>query len=136
MRCSSRAGRLRALLPTHHRSPAIVLAAEEATHGLSRHCLHRRRHMGIQVQGDADLAMAEQVTHDLGMHPLAEQQRGAAMPQVMEPDTGQTSASKQRKKAPLPQIVRVERPADGIGKDQAMLLPADPCCSRSAAWRP
>jgi single stranded DNA-binding protein len=58
--------------------------------------------------------------------PLAQQQRGPARPQVMEADAGQASAIKQRKEAPLPQIVRVQRPTHGVGKDQALLLPAGP----------
>jgi len=44
----------------------------------------------------------------------------------MEADAGQASAIKQRKEAPLPQIVRVQWTANGVGKDQALLLPADP----------
>jgi hypothetical protein len=59
----------------------------------------------------------------LGVHALAEQQRGAAMAQVVEADAGQASASKQWKEAPLPQVVGVERLAGEVGEDQAVLLP-------------
>ena len=63
---------------------AVVLAAKQPAHGLGRYRLHRRRDVRIQVQGDADLAVAEQVAHDLGVHALTKQQRGAAVAQVME----------------------------------------------------
>jgi hypothetical protein len=63
-----------------------------------------------EIQGDADLAVAEQVAHDLGMHPFAEQQFGAATTQVMEADAGQAGPSKQREEASLPQIVRSSGP--------------------------
>ena len=48
------------------------------------------------------------------------------MTKVMETDAGQASPIKQRKEAPPPQIVRVERPTNRVGKDQAVVLPADP----------
>ena len=43
-------------------------------------------------RGDADLAVAEQVAHDLGVDALAEQQRCAAVAQVVEADGWQASA--------------------------------------------
>jgi hypothetical protein len=92
----------------------VVLAAEQPAYGLGGDCLHRRGGVGVQVQGDADLAVAEQVAHDLGVHALTHQQRGAAVAQVVEADAGQASASKQRKEAPLPQVVGVQRPADEV----------------------
>jgi hypothetical protein len=37
-------------LPDRHASPAVVLAAEQPTHGLSRNRLHRRRDVRVQIQ--------------------------------------------------------------------------------------
>jgi hypothetical protein len=48
------------------------------------------------------------------VHALTQQQRGAAVAQVVEADAGQASASEQRKEAPLPQVLGVERPADEV----------------------
>jgi hypothetical protein len=93
---------------------AVVLAAEQPAHGLGRDRLHGGSDVGVQVQGDADLAVAEQVAHDLGVHALTQQQRGAAVAQVVEADAGQACASKQPKEAPLPLVVGVERPADEV----------------------
>jgi hypothetical protein len=47
--------------------------------------------MRVEIQRYADLVVAKQVPHDLGMNALAEQQRGTAMTQIMEPDAGQAS---------------------------------------------
>jgi hypothetical protein len=103
---------------------AVALAAEQPAHGLGRDRVHGGGDVGVQVQGDADLAVAEQVAHDLGVDALPQQQRGAAVAQVVEADAGQASAIKQRVEAPLPQVVWGERLAEGVGEDQAVLLPA------------
>jgi (2Fe-2S) ferredoxin len=49
----------------------VVLAtAKQPAHGLSRSRLHGGSDMRVEIQGDADLAVAEQVAHDLGKYVL------------------------------------------------------------------
>jgi hypothetical protein len=45
--------------------------------------------MTIAVQCHADVDVAEPLLHDLGVHVPGQQQRGARVPQVMEPDLRQ-----------------------------------------------
>jgi hypothetical protein len=53
---------------------------KQPTHGRSRDRLQPRRHMGVRVQRDPDLAMTEQVAHDLRTYALAEHPGRPARP--------------------------------------------------------
>jgi hypothetical protein len=55
-----------------HRSSWCRPGPKQPAHGRSRDRLQPRRHMGVRVQRDPDLAMTEQVAHDLRTHALAE----------------------------------------------------------------
>jgi hypothetical protein len=46
----------------------MLATAKQPAHGLSRNGLHGESDMQVEVQGDADLAVAEQVAHDLGKY--------------------------------------------------------------------
>jgi hypothetical protein len=46
----------------------VLTTAKQRAHGLSRNGLHGDSDMRVEIQGDADLAVAEQVAHDLGKY--------------------------------------------------------------------
>ena len=67
------------------------LGSQDAIHRYRSLTMHRRRCVGVQIQSDRDLGMAEHVGNNLGMHSLREKQRGRGMSKVMKADSGKAS---------------------------------------------
>ncbi len=63
---------------------AAELVFEETVEGRYRLLLHRSGYVRVEVQRDADLAVAEHLADHLGMDAQLEQQRRRAVAQVVE----------------------------------------------------
>lgn len=53
------------------------------THGLALRVLHDVR---VDIHGDADLRMSEDLHHDTGRDSSRREERGGAMPGIVQPD--------------------------------------------------
>ena len=79
--------------------------------------------MAVQVQGDARFGVAQSAADDENRHPLIEHQRCCRMPEIVEADLWEPGGFEQRFEVAVEKIPGVERSADGVGEDQAMLMP-------------
>src|SRR5262249_3412274 len=52
-------------------------------------CLHVRQHVRGSIEGDADLAVAQALAGDLGMHARGQQVRCMGVAKIVEADTGE-----------------------------------------------
>src|SRR5450759_4938969 len=67
---------------------------EQLIHPLGRFPPDRRHDVAVRVEREADLRVPKRLHHDASRDTLGEQERGAGMPQVVEPLTGETGIGK------------------------------------------
>jgi hypothetical protein len=65
--------------------------SQEGVECIDRLLLHGRCDVGVPIEGDADLGVAKHLCHDLGVYPLAEEERRRRVPQVVEADPVESS---------------------------------------------
>ncbi len=72
-------------MPSLHYTNGYTNAALQGfVHYVCRLISHARQHMGVGVQGDRYGGVSEEFLDDLGMHALAEKERGARVTEVVE----------------------------------------------------
>lgn len=84
--------------------------------------LHVRGDMAVAVEGHADVGVAEPFLHNLGVHALGQEQGGARVAQVVEPDPGQAGGLGQLRELER-QAVGVPRTARPVGEDEVVIPP-------------
>jgi hypothetical protein len=77
--------------------------------------------VGVSVERQRDGGVAEPFLDDLGVFAGSHQQRGVAVPQIIEPDSRQLGPLEQRLKVPVDDVLRVEQPAELVGEDQPLV---------------
>jgi hypothetical protein len=66
-------------------------------------------HVAVEVQGDPDLGVTEQLADHLRVHAGAQQQRRCRVPNVVEPDPGQLEPLEQRVELALHDVIEPSR---------------------------
>lgn len=85
--------------------------------------MHRRRDVAVEVQGHADLRVAEHLRDDLRVPPESEEQGRRGVAKVVESDSRKASALEERPEAPTQEVRGVERPAQLVGEQEVKVAP-------------
>lgn len=78
--------------------------------------------MRVEVERDADLAVAQHLRDDLRVNATAHHQRSCCMSQIVETDT-QAAALQQGLKRATEQVAGFDRSAQRIGEDKIAVIP-------------
>lgn len=65
---------------------STIFAAQQGVDRLGGGLLQRRRQVRVDLEGGADIAMTEPLTHNLGMHARHQHDRGRGVAQVVDAD--------------------------------------------------
>src|SRR5712691_7848350 len=84
--------------------------------------------MRIGIQRQTDLAMAQQLLHNLGMNPKRKQNTCRAMTQIVKPDGGQPRLDEQWAERTPEQIGILNWSPHPITEDPPLFVPGWPCC--------
>lgn len=88
--------------------------------------VHGRQDVGVGVQGDADLAVTEQLLDLLRVNVGSEQGRRATMPKITEPDVRQAGLAEQRLEDLSDEVAGLDRRAVPRREDEPVALPPGP----------
>lgn len=81
---------LPAILSPHHD------IFHEAAHDLAGPLLHIASHMGISIQGERRLSVAQDSREGLGIHSTGQGVSGKSVPEIVKADAGQSRPFQQR----------------------------------------
>ena len=98
--------------------------------------MHRRRHVAVQVEGDADLGVPEQLGDDLRVDALPEQQGSGGISEVMEADERQAGRLEQRAEGPVRHVVVVSEAPTLLAKTRPFSCQREPAAWHSSPCRP
>jgi len=77
--------------------------------------------VGIGVQGDRDLGVAQAFLDDLGVDALGEEQGGGRVAQVVEADAGEVRFLEERGEGTSDEVALAQGPALGVAKHERRL---------------
>jgi hypothetical protein len=82
-------------------------------HRADRSLLHARKHVGVCVNRLRDVGVPEPLLHDLRIHVLGEQKRGAGVPEVVEAYKGEPGLLKEGPEGAVGEVSHVQGRAAG-----------------------
>src|SRR5262245_60859406 len=104
-------------------SSVLHAVPEESIQRINRIARHVWQHMAVDIERHADCRVPKHLRHDLRMDTPQQQQGGRGMPQVVESYRGQPRFGQEWSEVPLQGVISPDRNSDGIGEDEAPVLP-------------
>ena len=105
----------------HQRGPALL--RERLLHGRDRSVLHVRQDVGVGVHRLRYGGVPEHLLDYLGIRAFTEKDRGAGVPEVVEPYPGEPGSLQERPEGAVGEVAHVHGRPDGRSENEVILPP-------------